>query len=92
MEEKYRLNNIVADLDNVLQRNSFFRNGQQRDQLNCTNTKIQQARKILWSKINLKHFNISHAIHVILLMSINIPLTNTQQYTYINSRGNTINQ
>jgi len=51
MEEKYRINNIVTDLDNVLQRNFFFRNGQQRDQLNCTNTKIQQAGKILWSKL-----------------------------------------
>ena len=55
MEEKYKVNNIVADLDNVLQRNLFLSNGLRQDQLNAWKTKPSKQGKYV-VKIKLKTF------------------------------------
>ena len=49
---KYKLNNMVADLDNVLQRNLFLSNGLRQDQLNAyKNKKPASKEKNMWSKL-----------------------------------------
>ena len=52
MEEKYKVNNIVADLDNVLQRNLFLSKGLRQDQLNAYKNNTSKQGKNMWSKLN----------------------------------------